>query len=282
MPELPEVEAMARTLRPLVAGRRILDCRVIHPVVTGGGAQAVLQAKRHKVVSVERCGKYLLLALDRGWIAFHFRLDGLLLWYERRRPPKHVDVALDFVSGTLGFVDRRHLGRVRWIERPEEIPGIARMGVDPLSAEFTPERLGQILRESRRPVKLVLMDQEKIAGLGNIWTSESLWRARIDPRRRANRLTDAETRRLAATVVGVLRRAIESCLDPAPNFRDPDWWFEGGDRAIRVYDREGTRCPRCGTTIQRIAQGGRSTYYCPGCQTKPRKGAWQRASRGER
>ncbi len=277
MPELPEIEAMARTLRPLVEGRRILDCRVIHAVVTGGNPQALRQAKGRKVVRVERRGKYLLLALDRGWLAFHFRLSGQFLWFERRRAPKHVDVALDFARGTLGFVDRRHLGRVRWIERPEEIPGIARMGVDPLSPEFTPKRLGQILRESRRPVKLVLMDQEKIAGLGNIWTSESLWRARIDPRRRADRLTEPETRRLAGTVVGVLRRALESCLDPAPNFRDPDWWFEGGDRAIRVYDREGKRCPRCGTAIRRVPQGGKSTYYCPGCQTKPSRGTRQRA-----
>ncbi|MDE3135385.1 MAG: DNA-formamidopyrimidine glycosylase [Acidobacteriota bacterium] len=273
---------MARTLQPLVEGRRILGCRVIHPVVTKGRARAVLEAKGRTVVSVERRGKYLLLALDRGWLALHFRLSGQLLWYERRHAPKHVDVALDFAQGTLGFVDRRHLGRVYWLDRPEDIPGLARMGVDPMSAEFTPERLGEILRESRRAVKLVLMDQGKIAGLGNIWTSESLWRARIDPRRRADRLTEAETRRLAGTVVGVVRRAIESCLDPAPNFRDPDWWFEGGDRAIRVYDREGKRCPRCGTAIERIAQGGRSTYYCPGCQTKARKGALQRARRGER
>jgi formamidopyrimidine-DNA glycosylase len=266
MPELPEVEAMARVVRPLVEGRRILDCRVIHAVVTAGGAEALRQAKGRKVVGVERRGKYLLVALDRGWIAFHFRLSGQVFWYESRRPPKHVDVALDFAHWTLGFVDRRHLGRVRWLNRPEEIAGIARMGVDPLSPEFTPERLGEILRESRQPVKLVLMDQEKVAGLGNIWTSESLWRARIDPRRRADRLTERETRRLATAVVGVLRRALESCLDPAPDFRDPDWWFEGGDRAIRVYDREGKGCPRCGTAIRRVRQGARSTYFCPGCQ----------------
>jgi len=267
MPELPEVEAMAQIVRPLVEGHRILDCRVIHAIVTAGGAPALRQAKGRKVVAVERRGKYLLLQLDRGLLAFHFRLSGQIFWYERRRPPKHVDVALDFARGTLGFVDQRHLGRVRWLDRPEDLPGIARMGVDPLSPGFTPERLRNLLRASRRPVKLVLMDQEKIAGLGNIWTSESLWRARIDPRRRADKLTAPETRRLAGAVVGVLRRALKSCLDPAPNFRDPEWWFEGGDRSIRVYDREGKRCPRCGTAIRRVRQGARSTYFCPGCQT---------------
>jgi formamidopyrimidine-DNA glycosylase len=282
MPELPEVEAMARLVRPLVVGHRIVDCRVIHAVVTAGGARALGQAKGRMVVGVERSGKYLLLRLDRGWIAFHFRLSGQIFWYRRPRAPKHVDVALDFDRGTLGFADRRHLGRVRWLDRLEDLPGIARMGVDPLSPEFTPERLGKLLRGSRRAVKLVLMDQEKIAGLGNIWTSESLWRARIDPRRRANRLTEPETRRLAGAVVGVLRRALESCLDPAPDLRDPDWWFEGGDRSIRVYDREGKRCARCGTAIRRVKQGERSTYFCPGCQTNSHRSTLQRAARGER
>lgn len=282
MPELPEVEAMARLVRPLVEGRRILDCRVIHAVVTAGGARALGQATGRKVVAIGRCGKYLLLQLDRGWLAFHFRLSGQIFWYRRERPPKHVDVALDFAQGSLGYADRRHLGRVRWLDRLEDLPGIARMGVEPLSPEFTPERLRKILRGSRRAVKLVLMDQEKIAGIGNVWASESLWRARIDPRRRADRLSEAETGRLARAVVGSLRRAIESCLDPAPDLRDLNWGFEGTGKILRVYDREGKRCPRCGAAIHRMRQGNRSTYFCPGCQTNSRPGAIECAPRGER
>jgi formamidopyrimidine-DNA glycosylase len=279
MPELPEVEAIARILSPIVTGRRIRSCRVIHPVVVGGaaGVRAVERAADRLVAGVERRGKYLLLRLDRGWLAMHFRLSGQVVWYDRRRPPPHVDVALDFSAGTLGFFDRRHLGKVRWLERPEDLASIAGMGVDPLSREFSAARLGELLRGSRRPVKLVLMDQGKIAGLGNIWSCEALWRARIDPRRRADRLGEKETGRLAVAIVAVLQRALKSCLDPAPDFRDPDWWFQGADKFLRVYDREGRPCRRCGARIRRIRQGGRSTYFCPGCQTNSRRGTLQRA-----
>lgn len=268
MPELPEVEAIARLLLPLVRGRRIRRCRVIHPVVVGGPA-AVRAAQRvagRRVTGVERRGKYLLLLLDRGCLAMHFRLSGQVVWYDPRRPPPHVDVALDFPAGTLGFVDPRHLGKFRWLPRPGALPGIAAMGVDPLSRDFNVKRLAALLHSSRRPVKLLLMDQNKIAGLGNIWSCEALWRARIDPRRPAARLTPAETRRLTLAIVAVLRRALKSCLDPAPDFRDPDWWFQGADRFLRVYDREGRPCRRCGARIRRIRQGGRSTYFCGGCQ----------------
>ncbi len=272
MPELPEVEAIARTIEPLIAGRRILATRLLHPIVARNspcdtdGPLSLANARARKVIGVCRRGKYLLIELDRGWLAYHFRLSGQFVWYDRRRPLGHVDFALDFPSGTLGFVDERHLGRVRWLDRPEDLPGIARLGLDPLSRDFSGERLAGVLRGSRRPVKLVLMDQEKIAGLGNIWTAESLWQARIDPRRRAETLSGRETRDLARSVARVVRRALKSCLDPAPDFRNPEWWFENGDKMARVYAREGRRCGRCGAVIRRVEQGGRSTYFCPGCQ----------------
>jgi formamidopyrimidine-DNA glycosylase len=272
MPELPEVEAVARTIRPLVVGQRIRDCRIVHPIVVGAagkrgnGARTLARAKGLSVADVERRGKYLLLRLDSGWMMFHFRLDGQFIWYERGGRPKHIDVELVFPTGTLGFVDRRHLGRVVWLDRLEDHPGLARLGVDPLSPGFTAGRLAALLNGSRRAVKLVLMDQTKISGLGNIWSCESLWRARIDPRRRASSLSAAETQRLAKAIVGVVRRALESCLDPAPDFRNPEWWFADADSAVRVYGREGLRCPRCGARIRRIRQGGRSTFYCSGCQ----------------
>lgn len=278
MPELPEVEAVARTLRPLVVGRQIRNCRILHSIVVGGAARSggngartlararIGRAKGESVADVERRGKYLLLRLDSGWLMFHFRLDGHLVWYERGGRPKHIDVELEFPGGTLGFVDRRHLGRVGWLDRPEDHPGIAQLGIDPLSDGFSAAHLAALLEGSRRAVKLVMMDQTKIAGLGNIWSCESLWRARIDPRRRASRLSAAETQWLAKAVVGVVRRALESCLDPAPDFRNPEWWFADADSAVRVYGREGRRCPRCGARIRRIRQGGRSTFYCPGCQ----------------
>jgi formamidopyrimidine-DNA glycosylase len=275
MPELPEVEAMARAVRPLIEGRRILRCRVIHPVAarpsSWSRARAAFRtlernATGQTIRRVERRGKYLLVQLDRGCLAFHFRLDGKLIWFTSAEPAGHVDVALRFARGTLGFVDPRHLGRVAWAPSREEIPGIARLGLEPLAPAFSAERLEALLRRSRQPLKLWLMDQRHIAGLGNIYSSEALWRARLNPQRRACRVRPEEARRLHQGIVAVLRAALECTVDPAPDLANPDWWFAGLARLLRVYGRKGEPCRRCGRLIRRIAQAGRGSYYCPGCQ----------------
>jgi len=275
MPELPEVEAVALALRPLVEGRTILRARVIHPIAvrpsSGRGAkQAAAQLERNtrgrEIRSVQRRGKYLILELDHGALVLHFRLDGQLVWFDSRETFGHIDVALETDRGTLGFVDRRHFGRVQWVKSPESIPGIRTLGIEPLSAEFNAEKFVRLLAASRRPLKLFLLDQGKIAGIGNIYSCEAMWRARIDPRRRAHRLSAAEARRLHKSIVDVLRRALECCRNPAPDFRDPSWWFQGLERILRVYDREGKACRRCGRAIRRIEQGGRSTFFCAKCQ----------------
>ena len=275
MPELPEVEAVARALRPFVAGRTIRRCRVIHPIAvrpsSGCGArQAARELERRlrgrRIGAVERRGKYLLLRLDDGFVVLHFRLDGQLIWFDSGRANGHVDVLFDFGRGALGFVDRRHFGRVQWLASPEDLRGIRALGVNPLSPKFTARNLLELLHASRRPLKLFLLEQNRIAGLGNIYSSESLWHARLDPRRRANRVSPAEARRLHKAIVAVLRRALECCLDPAPDFRDPNWWFQGLEKIIRVYGREGKPCRRCGAPIRRLEQGGRSSFWCSRCQ----------------
>ena len=275
MPELPEVEAIARALRSLVLGKTIRRCRVLHPIAvrpsSRRGLPAAIRAlergsKGRRIEHVERRGKFLVLGLDRGCLVMHFRLDGQLVWFDGPPIRSHIDVTFDLPGGVLGFVDRRHFGRVNWFARPEDVPGIRTLGVDPLSPQFTPAHLEALLRKSRRPLKLLLLDQTRIAGLGNIYSSEALWRARLNPRRLAHRVTPAEVRRLHKATVAVLRRALECCLDPAPNLRDPGWWFAGLDKILRVYGREGEACRRCGGSICRIEQGGRSTFYCRGCQ----------------
>ncbi len=277
MPELPEVEAVARTLRRRVAGQRVVRCRVLHSIAVRPQSPATLRrgVEGQRIEGVERRGKYLLLRLARGCVALHFRLDGQLVWFDSparstggrpRRPARHIDVAFELTGGTLGFVDRRHFGRVQWLARAEDSPGIRNLGIDPLSPGFTPERVQTLLGKARRALKLLLMDQTRIAGLGNIYASEALWRARLDPRRRAARLSPQEARRLHKAIVYVLRRALECCLHPAPDFRNPEWWFSGVEKALRVYDREGRPCRRCRGRIRRIEQGGRSTYFCPCCQ----------------
>jgi len=275
MPELPEVEAVARALRPLVEGETILRCRVIHPIVVHRRSrqsrkQAAAQLERSlggmRIRGVERRGKYVILALKRGAVVLHFRFDGQLIWFDSKRTSGHVDVAFETHGGTLGFVDPRHLGRVQWVASPEEVPGIRALGVDALSKVFTVAHFAELLAASRKPLKIFLLDQSKIAGIGNIYSSEAMWRARIDPRRPADRLKGVEVRRLHKAIVDVLQRALECSLNPAPNFRDASWWFQGLERVLRVYGREGKKCRRCGRPVRRIEQGGRSTYFCAQCQ----------------
>ena len=278
MPELPEVEAVVRTLRPLIHGRRIRCVHVFHPIATK--PQPASHVARHaqgcRIRIVDRKGKYVLLVLDRGLLTMHFRLDGQLLWFssakellERANQGEsgvHVDVALELDKGILGFADRRHFGRVHVWKSADDCPGLSILGIDALSRDFTSSRLTQLLAASKRPLKDFLLEQSRVAGLGNIYSCESLWHARLDPRRRTDTLKPQEARRLHKAIVSVLVRALECCLHPAPDFRNPEWWFWGLESILRVYGREGKSCRRCGEPILRIAQGGRSTYCCGRCQ----------------
>ena len=278
MPELPEVEAVVRTLRPLVKDRRIRCVHVFHPIATKpqSASRVARQAEGQRIRTVGRKGKYILLTLDQGLLTFHFKLDGQLLWFanakellERANVAQygvHVDVALELDEGVLGFADRRHFGRVHAWNSVQDYPGLTVLGIDALSADFAPQRFSELLAASKRTLKDFLLDQSRVAGLGNIYSCESLWHARLDPRRRANTLKPQEARRLHKAIVSVLARALECCLHPAPDFRDPKWWFQGLEKILSAYGQEGKACHRCGEPIQRIAQGGRSTYFCRRCQ----------------
>jgi formamidopyrimidine-DNA glycosylase len=278
MPELPEVESVAQTIRPLILGKKILAIHVFHPIATKpqNPAQLARAAANQTIHAVTRHGKYLLLELDHGLISLHFRLDGQLLWFtsardleaKANRPPHnvHVDVAFEFNRGVLGFADRRHFGRVHYFESSKASTGLKSLGVDALAKEFTPGHFANLLSQSRRPLKEFLLDQTRVAGIGNIYSCESMWHAKLYPRRRANSLTSVEAARLHKAIVSVLRRALECCLHPAPDFRDASWWFQGLERILRAYGLEDQPCKRCGELIQRIEQGGRSTYFCGHCQ----------------
>ncbi len=278
MPELPEVEAVAQTLRPLVEGRRIRCVHVLHAIATKpqNPPQVARLSEGQQIQSVQRKGKYLWLKLPRGIVTLHFKLDGQLLWFSnakkmlevanQKESGVHVDVAFELNDGVLGFADGRHFGRVLVYESTEACPALARLGVDAISPNFTPALFIEMLAGSRRPLKEFLLDQSHVAGIGNIYSCESLWHAKLDPRRRANSVKAAEARRLHKAIVSVLARALECCLHPPPDFRDANWWFQGLEKILRAYDREGKPCRRCGNEIKRIAQGGRSTYFCAHCQ----------------
>jgi formamidopyrimidine-DNA glycosylase len=278
MPELPEVEAVVRTLRPLVERSRIRCVHVFHPIATKPQSISHLtsQAQGQHIRTATRRGKYVVLTLDKSVLTLHFKLDGHLLWFSnakellKRANAKdngvHVDVALELDKGVLGFADRRHFGRVHAWKSHEDCPGLNNLGLDALSPDFTSGGFAQSLADSRRPLKEFLLDQSRLAGIGNIYSCESLWHARLNPRRCADSLQPQEARRLHKAIVSVLARALECCLHPAPDFRDPEWWFQGLENILRAYGREEKPCHRCGEPIRRIVQGGRSTYFCARCQ----------------
>jgi formamidopyrimidine-DNA glycosylase len=278
MPELPEVEAVARTLRPLVERQRIRCVHVLHSIATKpqSPSQLARTADGQRILAVKRLGKYLFLELPNAIVTLHFKLDGQLLWFSNARQmlaaanvPEsgvHVDVAFELGKGVLGFADGRHFGRVQVWESQAACPALARLGVDAISLDFTLALFTNLLSASKRPLKDFLLDQSRVAGIGNIYSCESLWHAKLNPRRRANSLNASESLRLHKAIVSVLARALECCLHPPPDFRNSDWWFQGLEKILRVYDREGKPCRRCGNDIERIAQGGRSTYFCAHCQ----------------
>jgi formamidopyrimidine-DNA glycosylase len=280
MPELPEVEAVAISLRPIVTKRKIRSVEVFHPiaVLPQSAAHVSKLLTGRRIESVQRKGKYLFLVLDNdAAIEMHFRFDGQLIRFanakevgaranKKTENGVHVDVALELDKGVIAFADGRHLGRVHAWESLADCPPYNELGIDALSPEFTARVLAELLGKSRRPLKEFLLDQSKIAGVGNIYSCEALWHAKISPFRLANSLNPEETRNLYKAVGSVLRRALQSCLNPPPNFCDPDWWFQGIDKMLRVYQREGEPCKRDGHPIQRTTKGNRSTYFCAHCQ----------------
>jgi formamidopyrimidine-DNA glycosylase len=278
MPELPEVEAVVQALRPLVTKRRIKCVHVLHAIATKPQSAAVLArgAEGRMIREVRRKGKYLIVELERGILTMHFRFDGQLIWFSNAKEfaqkankaedGVYVDVALELDKGVLGFVDQRHFGRVHYWDSEKENRGLASIGLDALSKGFNSAKLTELLAASKRSLKDFFLDQTRVAGIGNIYSCEALWHARLDPRRPAGSLVRGEARRLHKAIVSVLGRALECCLHPAPDFRDPEWWFQGLEKILRVYDREGEPCKRCGELVQRIEQCGRSTYCCLSCQ----------------
>ncbi len=280
MPELPEVEAVAISLWPLVEKRKIRSVEVFHPIA------ALPQAAPHlsklltgrRIESVRRKGKYLFLLLDNGAaIEMHFRFDGHLIHLsnakelDSRANKKtdtgiHIDVALELDKGIIAFADGRHLGRVHAWPSLTACPPYNELGIDAMSPEFTAKTFAQLTSKSRRPLKEFLLDQSRIAGVGNIYSCEALWHAKLSPFRLANSLKPNEAKALYKAIVSVLRRALQLCLNPAPNFSDAEWWFQGIEGILRVYQREGEPCKRDGRPIKRTTKGNRSTYFCAHCQ----------------
>ena len=282
MPELPEVEVLVRHLRPSLQGRRIRAVHVRRPkIILPDGVRQFERALRGaKFCGLERRGKYLVFELRPPGATGQFTLVGHLgmtgrmyLLPSGSALPKHAAVVLDVGPERFVFEDTRYFGRLT-----RDTRALDRLGPEPLGADFTAGRLAAGLRGSRQAVKIKLLDQALLAGVGNIYASEALFRACIRPSRPAGKLNSAELQRLWRAVRAVLREAIAAGSTVPLHFGGngggdglfyfgrapgaPDYYEE----RLRVYDRAGQPCVRCGTAIRRSVQAARSTYYCPRCQ----------------
>jgi len=268
MPELPEVEVTRRGLAPQLAGRRISAVEVREPRLRWPVPQEVRALAGRTVRAVNRRGKYLLLDCGDGHLIVHLGMSGSL----RLLPPgtpaqKHDHFDLVLGDRLLRLRDPRRFGAVLWTSQALDAhPLLAGLGIEPLSRALAPARLHALTRGCRVPVKQFVMDARRIVGVGNIYASESLFRAGIDPRRRAHRVSLKDCIRLAKAIKQTLRAAIRA---GGSSLRD----YVGADGALGkfqsrswVYGREGQPCRRCRSTIRRIVQGSRSTFFCPSCQ----------------
>jgi len=270
LPELPEVETLVSELAPEMVGRRITEV-ILH----WRGCVAELdpdvfcqQLTGETVVQVTRRGKYLVFRLESGQtLLIHLRMTGRLeIHGGRPQPHPHTRLVLRLDDGRyLHFQDQRKFGRVYLVADTAHI--LSRLGPEPLDDAFTDNVLVATLSGRKASIKALLLNQRLIAGLGNIYADEALFRAGIDPRKPGGNLTREEVKRLCAAIRETLMAAIMARGTTLSDYRQANGSEGNFQKQLRVFRRENQPCPRCGTPIQRIRLVQRSTYFCPHCQT---------------
>src|SRR5262249_14197719 len=282
MPELPEVETVARGLQRIVTGRRIVS-------VTLGKTDFIDDPdalERHLpgtlIEKVERFGKFMLMRLSKhqneqenrdasgGSLLVHLGMTGHLSAHAATEPfPKHTHVRFLLDDGReLRYTDARRFGRMAYLVADRLPDELGRFGADPL--EITEHEFAALLKSRNSRIKALLLDQSALRGIGNIYADESLWGARIHPMRIAAKLSAKEARTLRAALQKVLREAIALRGSSISDFLDADGQPGEYQRRHRAYGREGKSCYRCRTAIRRVIVSGRSSYFCPKCQPAPR------------
>ncbi|HWJ05487.1 MAG TPA: bifunctional DNA-formamidopyrimidine glycosylase/DNA-(apurinic or apyrimidinic site) lyase [Steroidobacteraceae bacterium] len=270
MPELPEVETTRRGIRTALVGRTVRgfdlrEHRLRWPVERGIAAEIAGQ----RVLEVERRAKYLLIRLERGTLIAHLGMSGSLRVMPEGSPRllhDHYDLVLDSAQ-CLRFNDPRRFGSLHWcIGDPHAHPLLASLGPEPLGDHFDADHLARLAKGRRAAVKLFLMDQRIVVGVGNIYASEALFRAGVRPRRAAGRIKRSEWERIVTAVRDVLADAIRQGGTTLRDYVNADGTPGYFRQELYVYERTGQPCRRCATPIRHLVQGQRSTYFCPQCQ----------------
>jgi formamidopyrimidine-DNA glycosylase len=277
MPELPEVELVARSLDKLLHDRRILSARLLRARLAPSTTpeEFSTQLKGARIEGVGRRGKHILINLYSSLVLItHLRMTGRFLLLPAGAELPKFTHALFYLERRqrLAFTDQRHFGMMKIVRaadlyRTKEIMSLA---PEPFSAEFTYHYLHQSLQRSRRTLKEALLDQKRVTGLGNIYAAEAMFLARANPFQTASALSRRRIPRLHRAILQVFEEAIRhgSTMNVDPENIEGSYYGGGHQGHWRVYDREGEPCLDCGTRIRRIAHGGRSTYFCPRCQRR--------------
>jgi formamidopyrimidine-DNA glycosylase len=279
MPELPEVETIRRQLAHRVAGRIIERAQVLDPLWSAPAPPADVERllAGRQIIELRRRGKYLIAGLEGDrHLVMHLRMTGNLLWVAAQddtasRPHLRVRLTLDDGHRLL-FVDQRRFGTGVVIDGSEALDDYLaeRVGPEPLDREFTPDVLARAARGRRAPVKAFLLDQRRVAGVGNIYADEALFRAGIHPLRPAGRLRRAEIERLHEGIVAALERGLARQGASIDNYRDANGERGSMQDEFLIHLRGGQPCIRCGRPVRKTVAGGRATYLCTRCQPAPR------------
>ena len=280
MPELPEVETVRRGLDPMTCHIPIQDGSVLLPRTVAFPPDPdsfITGLQDCQIKAWHRRGKYLLAELEKsnqtaGWWGVHLRMTGQLLWvHPDSELQKHTRVRIFFEGNQeLRFVDTRTFGQMWWVPPGTEVPtvvtGLQKLGPEPFSKDFSLKYFGDRLEKSRRPIKNALLDQRLVAGIGNIYADESLFLSGILPTCPTHRISKAKLAKLHGAIVQVLKDSIGAGGTTFSDFRDIKGVNGQYGGQAWVYNRTGEDCRACGTTIERIKLGGRSSHFCPQCQ----------------
>ena len=273
MPELPEVETVRRGLEQLILGKKISNIEIHYPKMIKTDLEQFQKEMPGQVIqSMGRRGKYLLFYLDDKVLISHLRMEGKYFYYPDQVPErKHAHILIHFEDGgTLVYEDVRKFGTMELLAPKlfEAYFVTKKLGPEPTEQDFDLARLKLALKKSKKPIKSHLLDQTLVAGLGNIYVDEVLWRAKVHPSRTSNSLTAQEARKVHDETINVLGQAVEkggSTIRTYTNAFGEDGTMQ---EFHQVYDKAGQACSRCETIIEKIQLGGRGTHFCPKCQRR--------------
>ncbi|MBE4908235.1 DNA-formamidopyrimidine glycosylase [Bacillus luteolus] len=273
MPELPEVETVRRTLAQLVLGKKIEEVRVLWPKMVKKPAEAeqfIDALKGQTIHEISRRGKFLKFILDDYVLVSHLRMEGRYGLYSNDEPyDKHTHVFFTFTDNTeLRYKDVRKFGTMHLFKKgveEMEMP-LSQLGPEPFSEEFTEKVLKEGLMKTNRKVKVALLDQKIVVGLGNIYVDEALFRAGIHPEREANSLKPKEIKKLHQEIVSTLQEAVNKGGSTIRSYVNTQGEIGMFQLELFVYGRKAEPCKHCGTSLEKIVVGGRGTHFCPKCQ----------------